>query len=69
MYPMGTFQTCRTDSECGMGADAGDVGRCIPQQCTAPGTTGSPPSVKVEACAQPATPFNDAGTLGYCKAL
>jgi hypothetical protein len=66
---MGTFQTCRTDGECGMGAEAGaDQKHCIPQVCTAPGT-GSPPSVNVEACAQPITRFNDAGTLGYCKAL
>ena len=67
MYPMGTFQTCRTDGECGMDADGGDLKHCIPQLCTAPGT--NPASVTVEACAQPIGRFNDAGTLGYCKAL
>lgn len=69
MYPMGTFQICRIDGECGMNAEAGaDLNHCIPQVCTAPGM-GTPPSVTVEACAQPITRFNDAGTLGYCKAL
>jgi hypothetical protein len=68
MYPMGTFQTCRTDDECGKNSDAGERKRCIPQICTAPGTA-NPASVMVEACATPLGPGNDAGTLGFCKRL
>jgi hypothetical protein len=68
MYPQGTFQTCRTDDECGKNSDAGALKRCIPQQCTAPGTA-NPASVMVEACATPLGPGNDAGTLGFCKRL
>lgn len=67
MYPQGTFQTCRTDDECGRNADAGSLKRCVPQQCTSPESATA--TVMVEACSAPITVANDAGTLGFCKAL
>lgn len=71
MYPQGTFQTCRTDGECGADSDAGALKRCIPQVCTSPMTMATTVvnTVTVEACAQPTSMVNDAGTLGFCKPL
>jgi hypothetical protein len=50
--PYGT-QACRSDSECGLHADAGAAKRCIVQTCGGPAPGGGPPSpvVTVEACA------------------
>ncbi len=67
MYPEGTFQTCRTDGECGASSDAGARKRCIPQVCTNPMSMSA--TVMVEACAEPTSAANDAGTLGFCKPL
>jgi hypothetical protein len=67
MYPQGTFQTCRTDDECGRNSDAGALKRCVPQQCTNPENASA--TVMVEACAAPISAVNDAGTLGFCKPL
>jgi hypothetical protein len=67
MYPQGTFQTCRTDGECGTNSDAGALKRCIPQVCTNPQNMSA--TLTIEACAESKTAANDAGTLGFCKAL
>jgi hypothetical protein len=69
--PEGTFQTCRTDGECGASADAGALKRCIPQVCTSPTTMANQVSntVTIEACAAPTSAQNDAGTLAFCKPL
>jgi hypothetical protein len=71
MYPEGTFQTCRTDGECGASSDAGALKRCIPQICTSPTTMATMVSntVTIEACAEATTAQNDAGTLAFCKPL
>ncbi len=71
MYPGGTFQTCRTDGECGQNSDAGALKRCVPQQCTSPavGMNATPNMLTIQACANPTTMTNDAGTLAFCKPL
>jgi|ERR1019366_3482334 hypothetical protein len=64
--PGNTFQTCRVNKECGGGGDGGArLDRCIPQTCT---NTMPPRTLKIEACAVPATGMNAGGTLGYCTA-
>jgi hypothetical protein len=47
------YQVCRSDTECGLNADAGAAKRCIVQTCGGAGPGGGPPSpvVTVEACA------------------
>ncbi len=47
------YQICRSDSECGLQADAGAAKKCIVQTCggAAPGGGPSTPVVTVEACA------------------
>ena len=69
--PEGTFQTCRTDGECGASSDAGALKRCIPQVCTSPTTMAAQVSntVTIEACAAATSAENDAGTLAFCKPL
>jgi hypothetical protein len=58
MYAQGTFQTCRTDGECGMNSDAGALKRGIPQVCTNPQNMSA--TLTVEAYAEPKTAANDA---------
>jgi hypothetical protein len=63
-----TFQTCRTDAECGKDADGGTI-RCLPQVCTDlynPANT-----IELEACEVPgysgaAPQFPHNGYLAYC---
>jgi hypothetical protein len=47
------YQICRSDSECGLQADAGAAKRCIVQTCggAAPGGGPATPVVTIEACA------------------
>jgi hypothetical protein len=59
-----TFQTCRTNAECGSG-DGGDAARCVPQLCS---NTFPMRTLRIESCALP-TLGNTAGTLAYCAAL
>jgi hypothetical protein len=68
--PVGWFQVCKSDSECGGGGDAGG-GSCIVQTCTLPsGLLGGGSSVVVEACAVPPTltNLNNRGALAGCVA-
>ncbi len=47
------YQLCRSDSECGLQADAGAAKKCIVQTCGGAAPGGGPPTpvVTVEACA------------------
>ncbi len=49
------YQICRSDSECGINADAGAAKRCVVQTCGGPSPGGGPstPVVTIEACAVP----------------
>jgi len=48
-----SFQVCRSDTECGVHADAGAAKKCILQTCGGAAAGGGPPSpvVTLEACA------------------
>ncbi len=68
-FPLGAFQTCRTDAECGTDSDAGFYKRCIPQVCTSPTIGGA--TTDVEACAvapslAPGPEYPHDGALAYC---
>jgi hypothetical protein len=72
--PSGSFQICRSDTECGITSDAGAAAkRCILQTCGGP-RPGAPPSpvVTVEACATRSAPGPGApatwGALPGCTA-
>ncbi len=54
-----SFQTCRSDSECGADSDAGAAKKCILQACGGGAGPGSAAPLTVEACA-----VYTAGTLG-----
>jgi hypothetical protein len=47
------YQICRSDSECGLQADAGAAKKCIAQTCGGAAPGGGPPTpvVTIEACA------------------
>jgi hypothetical protein len=60
--PYTSFQTCRTDGECGS-ADGGATSRCLPQVCT---NAAPPRTLSIEACALPPTIGNPDGTLQTC---